>query len=392
MKTIQSPVQPPLSSFWSHQPPEQIAFLDIETTGLSPRTSSIYLIGAMCYDPSSHLWNITQWFADDYRSEADILTSLLGFLRPFRAVFHFNGDTFDIPYILTRCSKHHIPIPEYAMELFCHHASYQAPTDGERIGIDLLREIRPLQKKLHLPHADQTSLERWLGVQREDTYKGGELIRVYTEYMQSKFLRPQDAGRLERLLLLHNHDDIVGMLAAFSILSYRKALAPDEPPILSDCTLMQDQAEISFPLKTPVPKAVKLEHPFTDGGAGLTPALLSLEGSDATLTLPLRKDTLRFFFTPYRDYYYLPQEDTAIHKSVACFVDPAFRQKATAATCYAKKEGIFLPSLSPKPSSWEDPLFYTGYREKPAYHLLPDCQEQLFQKISGYLYYELPSF
>ena len=33
------------------------------------------------------------------------------------------------------------------------------------------------------------------------------------------------------------------------------------------------------------------------------------------------KDELKFFHTDYKDYYYLPVEDCAIHKSLATFVD-----------------------------------------------------------------------
>ena len=44
---------------------------------------------------------------------------------------------------------------------------------------------------------------------------------------------------------------------------------------------------------------------------------------------------------------YLPKGDMAVHKSVGCFVEPAYRQKATAANCYIKKDARFLP-----PRAW----------------------------------------
>lgn len=73
MKTIQSTVSTPDELYPFHQPLEQIAFFDIETTGLSPKTSSIYLIGVMHYNSHKQSWQITQWFADDYQSEEPIL-------------------------------------------------------------------------------------------------------------------------------------------------------------------------------------------------------------------------------------------------------------------------------------------------------------------------------
>ena len=151
---------------------------------------------------------------------------------------------------------------------------------------------------------------------------------------------------------------------------------------------------IRFKLEASIPKEVQIEHPFPEEDTDLFPAQLTLGHSDGILSLPLRRDTLKFFLTPYKEYFYLPQEDTAIHKSVAQFVDSSFRRKATAATCYTKKEGSFLPSLSRKAPSREEPVFYTGYKEKPAYYLLADASEEskLSHQLSEYLFYELPAF
>ena len=75
---------------------------------------------------------------------------------------------------------------------------------------------------------------------------------------------------------------------------------------------------------------------------------------------------LKYFYSNYRDYYYLPIEDTAIHKSVGEYVDKTARVKATARTCYTRKQGLFLPQFEPlwSPSLKEDykaPLSYTPY-------------------------------
>lgn len=73
---------------------------------------------------------------------------------------------------------------------------------------------------------------------------------------------------------------------------------------------------------------------------------------------------------PVKDYYYLPKEDRAIHRSIACYVDKAYRQKATAATCYIRQEGIFLPSFwhftAPtfrKSLRWQAAVYPVWYRK-----------------------------
>ncbi len=92
-------------------------------------------------------------------------------------------------------------------------------TDTE-YSIDILALIRPLKKLLSIKKATQTALEQWLGITRENKYNGEQLIPIYSQYMQYKFIAPSKATQLEKLLLLHNHDDIKHMLNICSILSY----------------------------------------------------------------------------------------------------------------------------------------------------------------------------
>ena len=71
---------------------------------------------------------------------------------------------------------------------------------------------------------------------------------------------------------------------------------------------------------------------------------------------------LKTFFKDYKDYYYLPAEDTAIHKSVGEFVDKKARVQATARTAYIKKTGSFLPVYDDS-----DAIFTAEYRGWPRY-------------------------
>lgn len=397
MKTIHTTIPSPTLNYRFAQPVDKIAFFDIETTGLSPKASSLYLIGAMCYDTFRKQWSLTQWFANDYHSEADILTAFLDFLQPFETLYHFNGATFDVPYVLNKCEKHQITPSGHCLCLLQNTASHQCLPDSKPLSIDLLKSIRPLKKKLHLLKANQTALEKWLGICREDQYDGGQLITVYAEYMQKKILRPQEASDLEKLLLLHNHDDIVGMLEVCSILSFYDCFHPVKPPAIQSAGQKDTTLSITFELPSSVPKTVSLKHLWNPEDFPLSDASLSLQGNTGTLTMPLYQGTLKYFFEPYRDYYYLPEEDNAIHKSVAQFVDPAFRQKATAATCYTKKEGTFLPSFAKKPTAWEIPHFYQAYKSKPAFYQLSEPVSEtltasLSKQLSEFLLQELPHF
>ena len=42
----------------------------------------------------------------------------------------------------------------------------------------------------------------------------------------------------------------------------------------------------------------------------------------------------RLYYLDYKNYYYLPNEDMAVHKSVAVSVDRTHREKAAPENCY----------------------------------------------------------
>lgn len=66
-------------------------FFDIETTGLSPKNASIYLIGAAFLQDKK--WTLQQWFAENTAEEEAILDAFLKFAAPYRKLVHFNGTT-----------------------------------------------------------------------------------------------------------------------------------------------------------------------------------------------------------------------------------------------------------------------------------------------------------
>ena len=60
------------------------------------------------------------------------------------------------------------------------------------------------------------------------------------------------------------------------------------------------------------------------------------------IRVPIVEDELHYFFSDYKNYYYLPEEDIAVHKSVAAYVDKAYRENAKAYNSYSKKRSIFV--------------------------------------------------
>lgn len=287
-------------------PVEELLVFDIETTGFTPEHTILYLICCAYYQNGA--WHYQQWFNEDGSEEQALLQAFLTFAKPFRSLFHYNGDRFDIPYLQHKIQSYGLS------DILSQKESY-----------DLYPILRPFKEALHLDNLKQKTIERFLIIDRVDKYSGGDLIQVYQRYIQSK-----DA-KLLQLLLQHNFEDVEGLLQISQMLNYR-CLFQGEYTI-KDAAIGESQLKIHISLSLPLPKRFTL---------GKNSVLLTAYQQEATLTVPIIFDELKFYLKDYKNYYYLPLEDKAIHKSVASFVDRNFREKATRHNCYVKRKGQFI--------------------------------------------------
>ena len=110
----------------------------------------------------------------------------------------------------------------------------------------------------------------------------------------------------------------------------------------------------SLSLETPVPVTLSANAGF---------CYITVTENKTKIKMPLYEGTLLYFYPDYKNYYYLPFEDEAIHKSIAAYLEPSHRQKATAATCYKKTSGKFLYA----PGAPDLPLLKENYRSREHY-------------------------
>lgn len=326
-----------------------LLFFDIETTGLTARMSYIYLIGAIAWEDNS--WKCTQWFAQNTIEELDILKEFLAYTQDKTLLIHFNGDRFDIPYINEKCETYHLDT-----------------TLSSIISRDLLRMIRPLRKMLQLTSLKQKSLESFLHVDRDDEYSGGELIQVYQRYQRT----PNETDL--KLLLLHNYEDLLGMIAILPILSYQTIL--NKIYHITSYEVNGDSLDVQARLP------VLLPRPFSYIGELYS---IHAEKDQMKIMVPGTREPLKYFFADYKNYYYLPEEDMALHKSVAAFVDKDHREPARASTCYSRKKGFYLPQND----KLFTPVFKTDYYNRQLYF---SCNEAFLadpDNITNYIHHLL---
>lgn len=317
----------------------ELLFFDIETTGFSGDYHMVYLIGCVFFkEEQAHF---IQWFADTKASETEVINAFFDFAASYRTLIHFNGDTFDRPFIEKRC-----------LALGLDHSF------SDLNSIDLYKRIKPYKNYLKLENLKQKSIEAFLGIDRDDKYNGGQLIEVYQEY-----LRTRDEVLL-KLLLLHNEDDLKGMPRLLPILFYPdffagtfqlidlKKAAGETPRIILS---MECSPEIQIPVSI----------------SGSIPSYtLKAAGNRLTLSIRLYEGTLKYYYPNYKDYYYLIYEDTAIHKSVGEYVDKTAKVKATKETCYTKKSGAFLPQSE---AFWTPDFKNTSKDKTCFFEFCPDC-------------------
>jgi uncharacterized protein YprB with RNaseH-like and TPR domain len=160
-----------------------LAFLDLETTGLS--ATPLFLAG-MLVERTGGL-RAVQLLARDYSEERCLIDILDGILGDARVCVTFNGKSFDLPYLRERAKYHRLPLR------------------AEPEQLDLLHHARR-QWKHHLPDCRLSTLEWYiLGRRRMGDIGGWEVPCIYHEFVHTK-----DATRLKGVLR-HNLMDVLAM-------------------------------------------------------------------------------------------------------------------------------------------------------------------------------------
>lgn len=169
--------------------PEEICYLDLETTGLS--MAPLFLVGLM-YSSGDDLV-VDQLFARDYTEERAVLIHTAETLKRFSLLVTFNGVRFDVPFLRERmiyAGLEFVPTPMH---------------------VDLLPVARRVLGGRTPNHKLQT-LERYLcNRKRIGDVPGSEIPGVYHEYV-----RTQDAGDIAGVFH-HNRLDLLTMLQLVTV-------------------------------------------------------------------------------------------------------------------------------------------------------------------------------
>lgn len=306
---------------------ENLLYLDIETTGLSPETSDLTVIGCREKDGTC-----VQWFNESGSEQKKILSSFLSYAERFDTLVTYNGGTFDLPFLKKKCEEYHLP---YSIE-------------GKNC-VDLYKNLRSWKHLLPLQNLKQKTVEEFLDIKRKDRLSGRQLVKVYQDYIKTR--EPE----LKSLILQHNKEDISSLPQIQSLLVF-------EPLGNGSFTVKEHHiTDHTLSVRLSLPFAAPTSLSFEKSGCRL-----SVSTSEACLSCPLDKGQLKHYHKNIKDYRYLPLEDLVIPVSMASFVDQSAVEKAEPKNCYTRfcPDANFLSDQDDLHKYCTDMIYYLLRKDK----------------------------
>ena len=219
--------------------------------------------------------------------EYEALKALPGLLSGYDTIMTYNGNTFDIPFLEKKCAL-------YGLESPFHLYSYR----------DIFKEFAPLAKAFSL---EKRSLSSFTG-----------------------FILPRD----EEASLKDDAEKLLALLAVEPLLSLMNSAPADiTASFRDDLILTVSSSERLSPF------------PFSFSKSAYR---ADVDAKRLTLTVKCRDGMIPHHYPDYKNYYYLPLEGYAVHRSLAAFISKDRKEKATPETActYSQVTDSFLHDQS----------------------------------------------
>ncbi|MBR4144949.1 MAG: ribonuclease H-like domain-containing protein [Lachnospiraceae bacterium] len=350
---------------------EQILIYDIDTTSFEAANGCIFLIGVMYYQ-NEQLY-FTQFFSESIDEEALIIEKFFDIAENYKILLSYKGESFDIPYIGKRL---------YALK---QNELYSRFTALRSSSVDIANEIMSVKNALGFSSTKLDYLRKKCGQTVPERVSGENISRFYVEHIAASKLRKllETTGKAKNCDLISNYnpkpviDDLAHIKPDSGDRFLTDILYRNKENIESVIYLLRLSRIFSmrkgrFDVTVDAfSDAVSNEHSITDNYDTIH---FDISSSDYRLRLPVTivSLSLKQFYPNYKDYYYFPAEDMAVHKSIAEFAAAGSKKKATAKTAYRNVSGRFIhiPSGFAKSESNKDSNFYkTDYESEE--HFLP---------------------
>jgi uncharacterized protein len=165
-----------------------LRFFDLETTGLSGGTGTIAFLASVGRLAGGERLEIAQVFLEDFPGEGAFVALILGLLGEVGTVVSYNGRSFDMPLLRTRCvmTSNALPALAHVDALYAARRLWSKSCGGASLGL--------LEAAV-------------LGTERGEDIPGEEIPEAWLS-----FARGGEGPRLG-LVLSHNAADVAGLCA-----------------------------------------------------------------------------------------------------------------------------------------------------------------------------------
>ena len=281
--------------------------LDIETTGLNASRDSIICIGVLYQQPKMIIYS-KQWLSSNQSDEKNVLVAFLEWCQSYKKVYTYNGNVFDIPFILTRLSYYGL----------C---------------TDLLKQIVSIdmKKKLFKLSAKRASIESLIGYQRQTSSTGKELITCY------KLFAKTGQKTYKALILNHSLDELSSLRAMYEVYKTLSCLSQHKMTSM----IRSDHLIILY-----------LQNPFHLNTSCLfkhdeIEVSWKSESDVIAISFFLHTLTLKKYLSPAKDYFYIPSQNQLMHRSLAQFIPRELKKRVSMQQCFITKASFFIKLYTP---------------------------------------------
>ncbi len=352
---------------------EQILIYDIDTTSFEAANGCIFLIGVMFYQNDE--LHFLQLFSESIDEEALIIGKFFDIAENYDVFLSYKGESFDIPFIGKRL---------YALK---QNELYKRFTMLRSRSYDIAGEIMSVKASLSFSSTKLDYLRKKCGQQVPERISGENISKFYVEHIAAAKLRKL----LETTGNAANHD-MIGEYHPKPVIDELAHIKPDSGDRFLSDILYRNRENIESVIyllrlsrlfsmrKGRFNVNISNECDDIDAENSLTnnndTVFFAYFADDFELTVPISIVTisLKQYYPNYKDYYYFPAEDMAVHKSIAEFAASGSKKKATAKTAYRNVSGRFIPvpGAYARSESNKDASFYKAEFDSDDYYIPVD--------------------
>lgn len=168
-----------------------LRFFDLETTGLSGGTGTLAFLAAIGR-PVDRGFSVTQIFLADYPGESFFISAVLEALGTDTTLVTYNGKSFDLPLLRTRCVLNGISPPD-------------------ALHLDLLHVSRRLWRSVHGSASLGLLEQAVLGKDRGPDVPGSLIPALWFAYLSRG-----EEGRMD-LVMSHNASDVASLASLLAL-------------------------------------------------------------------------------------------------------------------------------------------------------------------------------